>query len=170
MKTRPSEESAQEEQKAESVRHPDMMKSDSPFVLFKEGAPSAAGQKWMNKTCYEYKQVWLVGRTRRLTHADHPLVMSKPARRTFVRRARTPLPKFKYLDDPARYGRDYAHRRHPFGGDFCVVSIDHVASVAHLGREAMDAARRIPSGLYVAYVAMVSCARYWNGSCTDILY
>ncbi|VDB83419.1 unnamed protein product [Peniophora sp. CBMAI 1063] len=64
----------------------------------------------------------------------------------------TPVPKFKYLRDPKEHGRDYAHRQDPFEGDFCVVSIDHVASVAYLGPEAMEAAKRIPSGQYVAYV------------------
>lgn len=71
-------------------------------------------------------------------------------------RPRTPVPKFKYLEDPDQYGRSYAHRQTPFEGDFCIVSIDHVASVAHLGQEAMEAAKRIPSGRYVAYVGLVS--------------
>ncbi|KZV59992.1 hypothetical protein PENSPDRAFT_694662 [Peniophora sp. CONT] len=67
---------------------------------------------------------------------------------------RTPVPKLRYLDDPARYERDYAHRQTPFEGDFCVVSIDHVASAAHIGHEAMEVAKRIPSGRYVAYIGM----------------
>ncbi|KZV59996.1 hypothetical protein PENSPDRAFT_372842 [Peniophora sp. CONT] len=69
-------------------------------------------------------------------------------------RPHTPIPKLKYIDDLALYGRDYAHRRDPFEGDFCVMSVDHVASVAHLGTEAMETAKRIPPGHYVAYVAM----------------
>ena len=57
-------------------------------------------------------------------------------------RSHTPLPKFKYLADPAAHGRDYAYRQSPFEGDFCIVSLDHVASVAHLGDEAKEAAKR----------------------------
>lgn len=71
-------------------------------------------------------------------------------------RPRTPVPKFRYLDDPKAHGRSYAHLKTPFEGDFCVMSIDHVASVAHLGTDAMEAAKRIPAGRYVAYVGMVS--------------
>ena len=71
-------------------------------------------------------------------------------------RSLTPVPQFKYLNDPASCQRDYAHRHSPFEGDFCIMSLDHVASVAHLGAEAMEAAKRIPSGRYVAYVSMVS--------------
>ena len=68
----------------------------------------------------------------------------------------TPVPKFKYLDDPDKYDRSYAHRQTPFEGDFCVLSLDHVASFAHLGAEAMEAAKRIPSGRYIVYTALVS--------------
>ncbi|VDB83416.1 unnamed protein product [Peniophora sp. CBMAI 1063] len=64
----------------------------------------------------------------------------------------TPVPQFKYLKNPKEHGRGFAHRQDPFEGDFCVVSIDHVASVAYLGPEAMEAAKRIPSGRYIAYV------------------
>ena len=74
-------------------------------------------------------------------------------------RPRPPLPKFKYLEKPRDYGRGYAQRQTPFEGDFCIVSIDHVASVGHLGHEAMEAAKRIPSGRYVAYVSLVSRKR-----------
>ncbi|VDB83420.1 unnamed protein product [Peniophora sp. CBMAI 1063] len=68
--------------------------------------------------------------------------------------SRPPVPKFKYIDNPRQYKRDYAYRQSPFEGDFCVMSVDHVASVADLGLEAMEAAKRIPSGQYVAYVGM----------------
>ena len=71
-------------------------------------------------------------------------------------RPRTPIPKFRHLKDPKKSKRAFAHRQDPFEGDFCVISIDHVASVAYLGPEAMEAAKRIPSERYVAYVGSVS--------------
>ncbi|KZV59995.1 hypothetical protein PENSPDRAFT_760217 [Peniophora sp. CONT] len=77
-------------------------------------------------------------------------------------RPRTPVPKFRYLNDPARYGSAYAHRQTPFEGDFCVMSIDHVASVAHLGQKAMEVAKRIPSERYVAYTGMSIACRPSN--------
>ncbi|KZV70231.1 hypothetical protein PENSPDRAFT_734914 [Peniophora sp. CONT] len=80
--------------------------------------------------------------------------MFKLGRPPVPSRPRTPVPEFKYLKNPAQCSRNYAHRHDPFPGDFCVVSIDHVASVAHLGPEVMEAAKRIPSARYVAYVCM----------------
>ena len=71
-------------------------------------------------------------------------------------RPRTPIPTFRHLKDPKETGRAFAHRQDPFEGDFCVISIDHVASVAYLGPEAIEAAKRIPSERYVAYVGSVS--------------
>ncbi|VDC07229.1 unnamed protein product [Peniophora sp. CBMAI 1063] len=71
-----------------------------------------------------------------------------------LRRPRTPVPQFKYIDDPDEYQRGYARRQTPFEGDFCVMSLDPVASVAHLGAEAMESAKRIPSGRYVAFVGL----------------
>lgn len=71
-------------------------------------------------------------------------------------RPRSPVPKFRYIDDPASYRRNYAHSQMPCAGDFCIVKLDPIASLAHLGPEAMKLARRIPSEHYVAYVGMVS--------------
>ncbi|KZV59991.1 hypothetical protein PENSPDRAFT_760214 [Peniophora sp. CONT] len=81
-------------------------------------------------------------------------------------RPRTPVPKFKYIDDPVSIGRNYAHRQIPFAGDFCVMSIDHVASVAYLGPKAMKAAKRIPSKRYIGYVGMPLAIPY-EGNTTN---
>ncbi|VDB90028.1 unnamed protein product [Peniophora sp. CBMAI 1063] len=81
-------------------------------------------------------------------------------------RPRTPVPKFKYIDDPISVRRNYAHSQMPFAGDFCVVSIDHVASVAHLGPEARTAAKRIPSERYVAYIGSPHSISY-EGNATN---
>ncbi|VDB83417.1 unnamed protein product [Peniophora sp. CBMAI 1063] len=82
-------------------------------------------------------------------------------------RPRTPVPKFKYLDDPASAHRAYAHRQMPLTGDFCVVRIDHVASVADLGPEAMKAAKRISSKPYVGYICMTDALPY-EGNATNL--
>lgn len=65
------------------------------------------------------------------------------------------LPPFKYLTDPHGWRRSQAVTGLPSAGDFVVCVIDPVASVAHLDEEARQAARKLPSRRYIAFIMAV---------------
>lgn len=65
------------------------------------------------------------------------------------------LPPFKYLSDPHAWRRSQAVTGLPSVGDFVVCSIDPVASVAHLDKVAQQAARKLHSRRYVAFIMAV---------------
>lgn len=66
-----------------------------------------------------------------------------------------PKPRFKYMENPGAYMRDIPVAQIPGVGDFVVLSIDPVASVAHLDDVARKAAKRLRTRRYVGLILQV---------------
>ncbi|KZV65604.1 hypothetical protein PENSPDRAFT_124991 [Peniophora sp. CONT] len=66
--------------------------------------------------------------------------------------AEDPMPHFKYMENPGAYMRDIPIAQIPGAGDFVVLSIDPVASVAHLDDVARKAAKRLRTRRYVGLI------------------
>ncbi|KZV69652.1 hypothetical protein PENSPDRAFT_471295 [Peniophora sp. CONT] len=69
--------------------------------------------------------------------------------------ADVPVPRFKYMENPGAYMRDIPVAQIPGAGDFVVLSIDPVASVAHLDEVARQAAKRLRRRRYVGLIMLV---------------
>jgi len=66
--------------------------------------------------------------------------------------SRLELPPFKHLDDPSEWQRNTPTRAIPSHGDFVVLSVNPVASVAHLDNIARIAAQEISTRKYLAVI------------------
>ncbi|VDB91450.1 unnamed protein product [Peniophora sp. CBMAI 1063] len=67
-----------------------------------------------------------------------------------------PKPRFRYMEDPRTYRRNFPVAQYPGIGDFVVFAIDPVASVAHLDKVARRAAKKIQTSLHVGLIMMMN--------------